>query len=119
MLSCRAAMHRRGRVFSYEEALAMFPVVRDRTRDAVRELEELVASASQGGEAGGEKLEGDYREVVERWADEIQSLGCHVKGLWLVDWDSGDGYFCWKYPEPALGHFHGYEDGFAGRVPIA
>jgi len=113
-------MLRQGRVFTYEEALSLFPVVRDRTSAAVRELEALVSQASRGEDEGTESsaLESAYREVVERWAAEIESLGCHVKGLWLVDWDSGDGYFCWKHPEPALAHFHGYEEGFAGRVPI-
>jgi hypothetical protein len=105
-----------GRIFSYEEALSVFPVVRDRTRSAVLELESL--AGQPGDEESDEEHESAYREIVERWASEIESLGCQVKGLWLVDWDSGDGYFCWKYPEPALGHYHGYEEGFAGRVPI-
>ena len=52
------------------------------------------------------------------WAEEMQSLGIEVKGIWLVDFDSGAGYYCWKYPEPALNHFHGYEEGFAGRLPL-
>ncbi len=46
------------------------------------------------------------------------SLGAEVKGLWLVDWDSGDGYFCWRFPEAALAFFHTYEEGFAGRLPV-
>ena len=25
----------------------------------------------------------------------------------------------WRYPEETIGHFHSYEDGFAGRMPIA
>ena len=37
---------------------------------------------------------------------------------WLVDFDNGEGYYCWKYPEDTVGHFHGYEDGFAGRISI-
>ena len=41
-----------------------------------------------------------------------------IKGLWLVDFDSGAGYYCWKYPEPSLDYFHGYEEGFAGRLPL-
>ena len=43
---------------------------------------------------------------------------CVVKGLWLVDWDCGDGYYCWRYPEASIAHFHGYDDGFNGRMPI-
>jgi hypothetical protein len=109
------------RVFTYDEALALFPVVRDRTEAAVRQVEALVNGVTSREEMDErrEDLEGAYRDIVARWAEELGSLGLEVKGAWLVDWDSGDGYFCWRYPEPALAHFHGYEDGFAGRVPVA
>ena len=116
----RAAMAQRsGRIFSYDEALALFPRVRDLTAAAVRELESLAAeSASRDSEEERAELEATSREVVARWAAEVGELGCQVKGLWLVDWDAGDGYYCWKHPEPALAHFHGYDEGFAGRIPI-
>ena len=108
-------------VFSYEEALALFPVVRDRTDAAVRQVEAMVNQVQSRDEMElrKEELESAYRSIVERWTAEIESLGCEVKGVWLVDWDSGDGYYCWRYPEPTLGHFHGYDEGFAGRVPVA
>ena len=68
------------------------------------------------------KLPGDLEdarlEVVQEWAEELKTLGVEIKGLWLVDFDSGAGYYCWKYPEPALNHFHSYEEGFAGRLPL-
>jgi hypothetical protein len=35
-----------------------------------------------------------------------------------VDFDNGEGYYCWSYPEPAITHYHGYEEGFAGRISI-
>ena len=109
------------RTFSYEEALALFPVVRDRTDAAVRQVEAMVNQVQSRDEMElrKEELESAYRSIVERWTEEIESLGCEVKGVWLVDWDSGDGYYCWRYPEPSLGHFHGYDEGFAGRVPVA
>ena len=44
------------------------------------------------------------------------ALGADVKGLWLVDFDTGAGYYCWKWPEEELAYFHGYEEGFAGRA---
>jgi hypothetical protein len=110
----------RKRVFSYEEALATFPAVRDLTAAAVRQIESLVEAAGEGEdvESRKEELEEAYQAVVNAWAAEIVALGCEVKGLWLVDWDSGDGYYCWRYPEESLGFFHSYEDGFAGRIPI-
>ena len=46
-------------------------------------------------------------------------LGVEVKGLWLADFDSGDGYYyCWQLGEDDIEHFHRYETGFAGRRPI-
>ncbi len=112
---------RRGRTFTYDEALAFFPTVRDRTEQAVHEVEALANTL--GGreelEARREEWEAAYRKIVDQWSADVEALGCEVKGVWLIDWDSGDGYYCWKHPEPALGHFHGYDEGFAGRVPIA
>ena len=28
------------------------------------------------------------------------------------------GYYCWRWPETRLDYFHGYDEGFAGRVRI-
>ncbi len=50
--------------------------------------------------------------------NEVQSLGLEAKGLWLVDFDNGEGYYCWCYPEETVAHYHGYEDGFRGRTRI-
>lgn len=108
------------RTFTYEEALAMFPVVRDRTAAAVRQVEALINPIRSREEAVSRQgeLETAYKTILEAWSEEIQSLGCEAKGQWLVDWDSGDGYYCWRYPEETLSHFHTYEDGFQGRVPV-
>ena len=106
--------------FSYEDALASFPLVRDLTADAVRQVEAIVnrVQSREEMERRREELEKAVETVIQSWAAEVIELGCTVKGLWLVDWDSGDGYYCWKYPEESIAYFHSYEDGFAGRVPI-
>lgn len=98
------------RVFTLDEAGALLPRVRQLTEEAA----ELY---SRFGENGIESEEARHK-VVEEWANQIIALGLEIKGLWLVDFDSGAGYYCWKYPEPALSHFHGYEEGFSGRVPL-
>ena len=110
-----------GRVFSYEEALATFPRVWELTEHAVQEIEAMINRLRSRNELQVRKAELDegVEQIVQIWATEIMALGCEIKGMWLVDWDTGDGYYCWRYPEETLSHYHSYEDGFAGRVPIA
>lgn len=109
------------RIFTYQEALSTFASVRDRTSIAVKNIEALVHGVQSRDEMERRRreLETAYQSIVEGWAEDMKSMGCEVKGLWLVDWDSGDGYYCWRYPEESLAHFHTYEEGFAGRLPIA
>lgn len=108
---------REKRIFTYDEAINTFPFVRDLTAAAVRKIDELILSVDARQERRPE-IEAACEKIVENWAEEVTALGCEVKGLWLVDWDSGDGYYCWKFPEEAIAFFHSYEDGFAGRLPI-
>ena len=101
------------RIFSYDEALNTFPLVRDLTAAAVRQIEALANSLGDRDE-----LAAAQEKIVRAWAREVTSIGCEVKGVWLVDWDSGDGYYCWRFPEQSISFFHTYDEGFAGRIPI-
>jgi len=103
------------KIFSYEEALALIPQVRQITTEAVEELDGLPQA-----DAEEESLErsADYQRIVSSWADSILGLGIEVKGLWLIDFDNGSGYYCWKHPESSLQYFHGYDEGFTGRVKL-
>jgi len=109
-----------GRIFTYEEAQNTFPAVRGLTYAAVRQIEALHNSlhSRQELESRRGEIEETCDRIVQAWALEILDLGCEVKGLWLVDWDMGDGYYCWRYPEEVLAHYHGYDEGFGGRMPI-
>ncbi len=95
------------KIFSYEEAAALLPEVRQITDDAVERIDALPDEASD-----------EQQRVVEEWAASIMQLGIEVKGLWLIDFDNGSGYYCWKHPEPSLQYFHGYDEGFSGRVKL-
>jgi hypothetical protein len=107
-------------IFSLDEARALLPRVKLMTADAVRRAE-LLAAQLHGiaeDEPQHATLSAALRDVVNGWADELQTLGVEPKGLWLVDFDNGVGYYCWCYPEPGIAHYHGYSDGFARRVTI-
>ena len=108
------------RTFTLADAQRMLPDLRARTERAVDRAHGLVEELEQLSKTDPrrtamlETMDG----VVTSWARDLRTMGLDVKGLWLVDFDTGEGYYCWKYPEPAVQHYHGYEDGFAGRMKV-
>ena len=106
------------KTFTFEEARALLPEVRERTRRAVEALSNAAVPRDEGREAAEAKVEALVARALASWASEIEELGIEVKGPWLVDFDSGAGYYCWKWPEESLSFFHGYQEGFAGRIRL-
>lgn len=104
------------RIFSLDEARALLPDVKAMTADAVRRVEAVSAGVKRRGDhdSSREALE----EIAGEWARAIHALGLEAKGLWLVDFDNGNGYYCWCYPEETISHFHEYDGGFRGRMKI-
>jgi hypothetical protein len=109
-----------GLIFSLDEARALLPRVRQMTADAVIRAETLAEELQRVPESdpAHAQLSAALNEIVNGWAEAIRALGVEVKGLWLVDFDNGDGYYCWKYPEETVAHYHGYQEGFGGRMFI-
>jgi hypothetical protein len=109
------------RIFTLREAQKLLPEVRGLTERAAAQVESLqseLEGLTSSDERRGE-IEHETESVVGEWAHDIEKLGCEAKGLWLVDFDSGDGiYYCWQHPESDLGYFHDYDAGFAGRRPL-
>ena len=107
-------------ILSLREARELLPRVKSLTAEAVRRAESLAGQLHGLPEDDPQhaSLTVVLREVVDAWADEVRALGLHAKGPWLVDFDNGEGYYCWSSPEPTIAHFHGYDDGFAGRMTI-
>jgi hypothetical protein len=108
------------KTFSLVEAQGMLPAVRERTRRAMEEIHALTLSSDDeepDGDAADAVREGAARILAE-WAHDVESPGVEVKGPWLVDIDSGGGYYCWSWPEESLDYFHGYKEGFAGRIRL-
>lgn len=95
------------KIFSYEDAVALLPAVQQLTKEAVERLEQLPDDQPD-----------EIERTIHQWAEAVMSLGIEVKGLWLVDFDSGAGYYCWQWPEPGLEYYHGYDEGFRGRVKL-
>jgi hypothetical protein len=106
--------------WTLEGARALLPDVRDRTATAVSAVEKLLEVREREGEGtpAAEQIDAKVAKLTADWARAMEALGLDVKGLWLVDFDNGNGCYCWRWPESELAYFHGYDEGFSGRVRI-
>ena len=98
------------KVFSYDEAALLLPEVRQATAQAYLRVQRLAIS--------GAAAQAETDAVVQSWAQDLIARGLEIKGLWLVDFDNGSGYYCWRYPEQRLDFYHSYDEGFGGRMRI-
>lgn len=108
------------RTWTLQEARETLPQVIELTASAHERFTELYQFIEENilPEGDLEEREEELKAILARWAAEIQELGAEIKGLWLVDFDNGAGYYCWKFGEDELMFEHSYEGGFAGRRPI-
>jgi hypothetical protein len=131
------------RTFSLHEAQAMLPILESLLRasmDAKQKIEQVEAELQAQQERvflnGGTML--DVKHWAQRRAErdkalqkakdalaEINAIGVQVKDLdqGLLDFpckvESGEiVLLCWKLGEPSITHWHGLEEGYAGRKPI-
>ena len=111
----------RKRVFSIIEARQLLPIIRRVTEEAnlrIRGLVSKLEAVKDHDSEKSKKYEDQINQHVSEWQTKIAKLGAEGKGLWLVDFDCGTGYYCWKFPEETLEHFHGYTEGFQARVKM-
>jgi hypothetical protein len=107
-------------IFSLDEARRLLPEVRALTADAAKQVERLTARLQRISSVDSSRvqLESKIDAAIREWAAAVQAMGLEPKGLWLVDFDNGEGYYCWRYPEDTVAHFHDYDGGFRGRMKI-
>ena len=109
-------------VYSLAEAQAMLPLIYRITEEASKKVKYLMACVEALPDKKSERaldFQAQGNKLVDQWQQKLERLGVRPKGLWLADFDCGDGYYCWKFPEVKILYKHGYQDGFTGRILIA
>lgn len=107
--------------FSLEEATELLPVIFRITKQYSEKVEALIERLDTmpvGNDALTSTLETQVNGLIQEWQNKVTKLGALPKGLWIADFDSGDGYYCWKYPERKIEYWHKYTDGFSKRVRV-
>ena len=113
-------MTKKFRLFSLEEAQVIIPTLREYTLECIAKLAEIEMAYSDD-DILPETLILKQEEIelcLARWHDRVILEGAYPKGLFLIDFDHGSGYWCWRYPEETVKHEHGYNEGYSSRVKI-
>ncbi len=89
------------RIFSLDEAGGLLPKVKAITADAVSRVERLSADLEGVPEHDSSRaaIEATIATAVREWASAIEAMGLEAKGLWLVDFDNGEGYTAGAIPK--------------------
>ena len=109
----------RKKTFNLSEARRLLPVIYRMTDESSREVRghlNRIDAYSDKTHPSVAAIEIEINAIIDRWQVKIEKLGANPKGLWMADFDNGEGYFCWKFPENEINHWHGYQDGFSGRI---
>ncbi len=102
--------------FSLEEANQLVKVVLKITKKHQEDLSQLMHLLEvEKSHSKKSLLRSECEKVVSRWNQKIEKLGGRPSGIWFADFDFGRGYFCWKYPETKISHWHKYSEGFSKR----
>lgn len=108
------------KVFDLSGINELLPIVHRITKQYSEKVNKLIQKLDHI--SGQEKMvtdtEVEINDLIQEWQVKVEKLGAVTKGLWIADFDSGDGYFCWKFPEEQILYWHGYRDGFSGRRSI-
>lgn len=61
-------------------------------------------------------IEREYERLVSAWRGKIGRVGARAAGLWVVEFDVGDGVLSWRYPELQIAHFVAESDTIRRRL---
>lgn len=107
-------------VFSLAETNYLLNVVNKITTKYQEKLNMVLNHVEQEGNPNTKAhLKMEAQNIIDEWNSKIKKLGAKPSGIWNADFDFGDGYYCWKYPEKNITHWHKYSEGFSKRKPVS
>lgn len=108
------------KLFDLAEARALLPLIQSITQQHQAELAPIQARLNKmlSNDPRRNRIETQYEKIVNTWKNKIEKLGATVFGLWIVEFNVGEGTLCWRSPELGLSYFRPHNSEFSGRVRL-
>lgn len=108
------------RLFDLPEAQIQLPLVQSITKKHQAQLAPLQIRLNKmlSNDPRRSTLESEYEAVVCRWRTKVQQLGAQVAGLWVVEFNVGEGWLSWRHPELSLSYFRENGADFSDRSSV-
>jgi len=108
------------KLFNLSEAQALLPLIQSITQKHCEQLEpiQLQLNIMLSNDPRRHLVEFEYQQIVARWRTKVEQLGVVVAGLWIVNFDVGNGFLSWRYPELSVSYFLEKHENFSERVKL-
>lgn len=109
------------KVFELQEARDLLPLINKITALSHEQLNPVQDRLNRmlSNDPRRSQYELTYQQIVSRWKSKIERLGVQTTGLWVVEFDLGNGCIAWRYPELSLAYFREHGKSFAERIKLA
>ena len=108
------------KLFNLAEAKGLLSLVQSITQKHQEELTPIQDRLNKmlSNDPRRNSIEHEYEKIVSRWKAKVEKLGASVHGLWVVEFNVGEGALSWRYPELGLKHFRRNGDGYTNRIKL-
>jgi len=110
-----------GKIFSLDEARELLPLVRTITINHQELLAPIQTRLNKmlSNDPRRPVIEQEYEATVSVWRAKIERLGATVFGLWVVEFNMGNAFLCWRFPEHSLNYVRLADQPFSSRIKLA
>ncbi len=110
----------KSQVFTWEEASHLLPLVKKITQKNHFFVNSLIAQyeSLKGTGQSTDHIELKINIAIKNWQTKIEKLGANARGLWIVDFFAGNGYYCWKFPEEQIKYWHKHSNEHCSRSRV-
>lgn len=109
------------KLFNLTEARALLPFIQSVSKRQFLQLSPVQERLNKmlANDPRRQIYEREFESQVSQWRSKVIQFGVRVSGLWMVEFDVGEGCLCWRHPELSIKTFRKHGVAFSERVKLS